>query len=298
MKKTIKILFISLALFGCLSKNIELKPVQKKTDCLISKISTISGTKPNLVIETQNISYDNNGNPSDWTVIDEKGGVQWNITMEYENNRLKSLTRKEFNLIRQNLERNSVKTYDIKADFSEMIVREVSINARLQQYLESNPQKLYFIRNKQQELKFLKSNELDKKDTNKVMGPAAYYVYNLATVGTTTLENKGDIFENVVQRYNFLSSGGLIEAKGYWDNVRNPFSSNIWLSLIANYRDEYGTEGGDWSRNMQSIDPKKGFITTYETNTEGFPCRLTAKNRDFTPYPLEVRYYYLNCDCK
>lgn len=293
MKNTLKILGISLALFGCLSQNIELKPVKKVTDCLLKEAYFLAYSdpfnvtaKPSLEIQTSLFVYNENGNPSSWTVVDEKGGIIWQIKLEYENNKLKQVKRYEYCKNSKKIEMNAIKTYEIKDDFSEMIVSQTYVDSCQNFFEASAPQKLKFSRfaSSQNELKFIESFYLDIEDKTKIIEKAALYEYDFEK-------------NNILKKHDY-KYGIVEEAKGFLKNIRSPFNTNIWFSLIINYREDWELEGGDWSRNVQSIEPESNIISTYQTNSEGFPCVINAKNLDFTPFPIEGRYYYYNCDCK
>lgn len=303
MKNLFKFLIIAGALIGCLSPNIELKPVKKTTDCLIREISTVKGVKSNIVIETQEFTYNSNGNPIKWIIKNQNNVILMEFRMFYENNRLirvekdSSITATNWRLASfvgsESYNKHSIKYFKINADFSEIIVDRLTWKyfipdnkptAIPSQLNAENQQKLKFSRNKENELKI----------------DCTYVLQNSKIKDFWVHKYDDSLKSNVVSKQirGFASFPEILI--GFWRNVKNPFSANIYLSLIANYDNYsgYKLEGGNWNKNMESIDPLKNFITTYETNEEGFPCRLTTKNPDFSPYPLEVRYYYNNCDCK
>ncbi len=290
-------------LIGCLNPNIELNPVKKVTDCLIREISTVRGVN----VETQEFTYDNNGNPTKWVVKDGNNLNTWELRLFYENNKLirieKDTSQRDnrqlsLGIIVYKFSTHSVKNFKISSDFSEMLVERFDYRnnppfvppTTPRALTLSNKQKLKFKRNPDNELKFAGSEDL----------------VNLGNIRSTSYNYDDILMSNVISKYFWekvptsISSVKVIKSNGFWKNVKNPFNANIWLSLIADYNtySGYEIEGGNWSKNMQSVDPNSTFITTYETNAEGFPCRLTTKNPDFSPYPLEVRYYYNNCDCK
>jgi hypothetical protein len=305
MKKILKILFISLTLVGCLSQNIELKPVNKITDCLIKEITTVKGVKPNWTIETQEFTYDKNGNPTKWIIKEQNNLPIWELRLFYENNKLirvekdtsvRDNRQATFGNIVYKFSKHSIKNFTINADFSEMLVERSNYDnypllpPDKRPLIPDNQQKLRFSRNPANEIKF------DGSDTLQNLGNIKYTAYIYED------NSKNNVLEKHFGEKIRTTYSGVIVTKsnGFWRNVKNPFSANIWLSLVADYNtySGYRIEGGNWNKNMQSIDPTNNFITTYETNAEGFPCRLTTKNPDFSPYPLEIRYYYLNCDCK
>ncbi len=304
MKNLYKLIFVAFVLIGCLGPNIELKPVKKLTDCLIKEISIVKGVKPFLTIETQEFTYDNNGNPTKWIIKEQNNLRIWELRLFYENNKLKRVEKDTSIIDSRQLKlgnivylftENSIKNYTVNANFSEIIVDRFNYihNPTLPpktppSLILNNQQKLRFSRNLNNELKFDNSYDLQ----------------NLGNIKSTSYLYDDDLKSNVFEKqyWQVKPSSGVIVLKsnGFWKNVKNPFSANIWLSLISDYNTNtgYNIEGGNWSKNMQSIDPINNYITSYETNAEGFPCRLTTKNSDFSPYPLEVRYYYHNCDCK
>ncbi|GAB2554995.1 hypothetical protein [Spirosoma areae] len=295
MLKRILLYGLTLLPMACLQQ--EIRPILDRNTraCLLRQQSSYNADVGGWSTGVFQFKYNKDGNPLQWSFLDQTRTVVKIYTFEFDGLRLKRMNWYSGSKTTPD-SLVSYKTYDIDAELTTLVEHTFKRNLN-RSFDEVLTRQFDFFRNPDGELRVQKID----------------YVLPEATATTTNAKSgkykRLEYDEEGRNLYRIWSKNGPNSAEnldvtfgGYDLNGRNPFNVNFWMSFAQGDMASFVDSHGSFSENNITLFAggfdKPFFYIVYELNAEGFPCLITSKQSNLVINPGENLYYYYDCDCQ